>query len=165
MKPVRSYFFLAALMVFLSAAVCPALDPNWTKTDFDSITLSNISSQNQTSVGNSTITIYTEVNIHIIADNTAASQLTHQRGEAKEDTLVTEYRLTFDGDGSSATGAADTGYVQYNSFLSEPVTVTHFGSDNYVDVTLWVRAGNRTGNVANRGIYNATQTLTITWSD
>jgi hypothetical protein len=79
------------------------------------------------------------------------------------DTLVTEYKLTFDGDGSSATGASTVDYTSYESFLNPAVSVTHVGGDDAVIVTLYVRAGNYLGDLANSGSYSATQTLTASW--
>lgn len=80
------------------------------------------------------------------------------------DVLVTEYKLEFDGDGSTETGGSNTAYVQYDSFLSPAVNITYVPGDDDVAVTLWVRASNIADNVADSGVYTATQTLTVAWA-
>jgi hypothetical protein len=80
------------------------------------------------------------------------------------DTLVTEYKLEFDGDGVSETGGSNTEYIPYNSFLSPAVTIKYYPGDNEVAVTLWVKASNTADNVADSGEYSAKQTLTVTWA-
>jgi hypothetical protein len=126
--------------------------------DFSTIVLSNIQTRNQAPESSSSTTLYTSGNAEISADNTTTAQLS-----SATDTLVTEYKLTFDGDGSSATGGADTTYAAYDNFLSTPATVTYVTDDNDVDVTLHVRASNYAGDLANAGTYTATQTLTVHW--
>lgn len=161
MKVIINNFVIAILILILLSGTAYTVDVMYWDSDFDPIALANITSQAQTQQGSATITLFTNGNTELSADNTATAQFLEDG--AGTDTLVTEYRLSFDGDGSSATGRADTSYETYDSFLSTPVAVTYVTDDNDVDVTLWVRASNTSDNVANSGLYNATQTLTVSW--
>jgi hypothetical protein len=133
-------------------------DGRWWDKDFAGISLSPIASHGQTQQGSVAVILYVSGDSTISADNSITSQLRNAT-----DGLVTEYKLEFDGDGGSNTGAANTLYAEYNSFLSTPVEVRHAPGDDDVVVTLWVKASNRPDNVADSGLYNATQTLTISW--
>ena len=126
--------------------------------NFDPIALSSIASQAQTPQGSVMVVLNTNGNVEISADNSATAQLS-----CATDTLVTEYKLSFDGDGSGATGGANTSYETYDSFLSTPVSLTYVVSDDTVEVTLYVRASNSPDDVADSDTYNATQTLTVSW--
>jgi len=108
--------------------------------------------------GSATTTLHTDGNVQITADNNATAQLSFG-----SDTLVTEYKLEYDGDGSTTTGGSTVDWTVYDLFLSSASDVTHVVGDDYVDVTLSVRASNDGGNVADAGTYTATQTLTAHW--
>ncbi len=95
----------------------------------------------------------------LTADNSAAAQL-----HSATDTLVTEYKIDFDGDGFSHTGGTGTVYTDYASFLSPGIQIKYVPGDKEVQVTLWIRASNQPDDVADSGIYSATQTLTVAWS-
>jgi hypothetical protein len=127
--------------------------------DFNSIGLGHIGSRTQVCDGNSQITLYTTGNAEISADNTATARLTKAGGA----NLYTEYKLEFDGNGASATGGSTVDFTSYDSFLSSHATVTHISGDDAVQVTLYVRASNYTGQLADAGDYSATQTLTVSW--
>jgi len=126
--------------------------------NFGPISLLSISSQAQSREDSSATTLYTSGNAQITADNTATAQLS-----CATDTLDTQYKLAFDGDGSSATGGSNTSYESYNTFLSSPATVTYIADDNDVQITLYVRASNYADEVSDSDTYNATQTLTVSW--
>ena len=127
--------------------------------DFNDITVTeHITTQNSVVSGSSTTTLYTSDDAEISADNSATAQLS--LGSC---TLVTEYRLTFDGDGSSATGSSTVDWTSYDSFLSPAAGITHISDDNDVEVTLYVRASNQANQLADAGTYTATQTLTAHW--
>jgi hypothetical protein len=96
--------------------------------------------------------------VEISADHSTEAQLS-----SAGDTLVTEYRLTFDGDGSSKTGRTDTDYKTYDIFLTPAADVTYVADDNDVVVTLHVKASNYANDLANAGTYTAKQTLTVHW--
>ena len=87
----------------------------------------------------------------------------HASDDGYSCTLVTEYRLTFDGDGSSATGGSTVDWTSYDSFLSPAAGITYIADDNDVEVTLYVRASNQANQLADAGTYTATQTLTAHW--
>jgi len=126
--------------------------------EFTDITLTAISSQSQVSEDSSTVTLFMDGDAEISADNSTASRLS-----LGTDSLVTEYKLSFDGNGASATGGSNTTYESYDSFLTTASTVTYVAVDDNVDVTLYVRVTNNLNDVADSGVYNATQTLTVTW--
>jgi hypothetical protein len=130
---------------------------NW-ESSFDPITLPSITSKNQMSEGSSSATLSISGDVEIRADNSAEAQLSYAT-----DTLVTEYKLTFDGNGKSATGGTDTDYQTYNGFLTPAVRVTHVTSDDDVEVTLHVKASNYANDLPDAGEYTATQTLTVHW--
>jgi len=127
--------------------------------DFDPITLSNITAQNGVSEGEAQVRLFTSGDAEISADNTDTARLT----EAGGDSLYTEYKIKFDGNGISKTGGLTVSYTSYGSFLITPAYVTHIPDDNDVKVTLSVKASNYTGQLANAGTYTATQTLTVHW--
>jgi len=127
--------------------------------NFPAIALSNIASQGASVTGTSMMTLYTNGDVHISANNTTAAQLTGPNN----DTLVTEYGLAYDGDGLTNTGGNTVNYTLHNLFLAAPSVVTHVPNDGAVEVTLSVRASNETGTLANAGLYSTTQTLTATW--
>jgi hypothetical protein len=134
---------------------------NW-ESSFDPITLPSITSKNQMSEGSSSATLSINGDVEISADNPnpAEAQLSYAT-----DTLVTEYKLTFDGDGKSATGGIDTSYETYETFLTTAIRLTHIEYDDDVEVTLHVKASNYANDLPDAGTYTATQTLTVHWVD
>ncbi|MHC4592026.1 MAG: hypothetical protein ACYS8L_04935 [Planctomycetota bacterium] len=148
----------AVALVVVSLPLARAQVMQWSG-NFGAINLPSITTQSSVVTGNSTAELETTGNCELTADNSATAQLSGPGG----DVLVTEYSLTFDGDGASATGAATVDYTTYSSFLSPAVAITHVGGDDYVQVTLHVRAQNFAGDVANAGAYSATQTITASW--
>ena len=160
MKNVINYIVIPALIFFTCPISIRAADYLEWNSDFDQISLLSIASRAQTREGSSTVTLLTNGNAEITADNTPG-------GPAElscfTDILITEYRLLFSDDGSGATGGADTDYAEYDTFLSSAASVTYITDDNDVDVTLWIRASNNLDEVADSDTYNATQTLTATW--
>lgn len=152
----------------------------WSAEDFAPIDLddqsgSQITSKADVSEGFITLTLWTNSNITLGADNTlhGPAELTHSRGDldGNEDTLVTKYMLSTDGDGDPQTGADEDAVTAsgsdvwevYNTFLTPALAVTHFNTDGNVIVRLDVQATNDDNNVADVGLYEATQTITATW--
>lgn len=127
--------------------------------NFSPIALANIASRTDAPNGSSQITLSTNGDAEISADNTNTARLTESGG----DHLYTEYKLEFDGDGVSTTGGSTVDFTSYDSFLSSPAAVTYIPDDNDVQVTLYVRASNYTGQLADAGNYSAAQTLTVSW--
>jgi len=148
----------AVVLTFLCSVLVMSQDFMYWESDFDAITMPDITTRDTESEGEGEATLFTSGDAEISADNSTTAQLS-----SATDTLVTEYKLRFDGDGSSATGGTDTTYVSYDSFLTTPAAITYVSDDNDVDVTLHVRAGNYAGQLANAGTYTATQTLTVHW--
>jgi len=126
--------------------------------EFDPIVLQDIQSKDQVREGSSSAEIQTDGNAEISANNTTTAQLS-----SATDTLVTEYKLTFDGDGVSTTGGSTVDFTSYDSFLSSPAPVSYVADDDFVMVTLYVRATNYAGDLADAGTYSAAQTLTVHW--
>jgi len=129
------------------------------ESNFGPITLANIATQNGFSEGESQVKLFTSGDAEISADNTNAARLTGPGG----DSLYTQYKLKFDGNGISKTGGSNVKYTDYDSFLSTPTYVTHILGDDDVKVTLSVMVSNYAGELANAGTYTATQTLTVHW--
>jgi hypothetical protein len=177
MKSLAKVLLLVTVVLFLAPGLVLA-DPNDTDAtcsvtvtvdnimewsgNFSGIDLGTITSQGDIVDGNDTTTLYTNGNVDITADNTATAQLSNGDPNSS-DTLVTEYKLTYDGDGASATGGSTVDWTEYDTFLSSASVVTHISEDGAVEVRLWARASNPAGEVADAGSYGATQTLTASW--
>jgi len=149
-------------VVILTLICCAQLsgqDFMYWESNFSPITLLNIENRDRVREGSSFTTLFTSGDAEISADNTAAARLNGPGGDG----LYTEYKLEFDGDGSSETGRATVDFTSYDSFLSPAVLVTYVPDDNDVQVTLSVRASNYPNELANAGEYTATQTLTVYW--
>ena len=146
-----------------TAAVTCTVDEiiEWSADSFPAIELANITAQGTEPYASQPLVLYTNGNVDISANHTSAAQLS--KTGLTPDTLVTKYKLQYDGDGDTHTGGAMVDWTLYGSFLSTPSTVTHHSGDGAVQVTLSVKASNVTGNVANAGDYTATQTLTAAW--
>ena len=160
MKFVVSHFAFVSAILLLSGIIAYPADVMYWESNFAPIALANITSQGQTQEGNATVTLNTNGNVEISANNTVSGPA---ELSCATDTLVTEYKLSYDGNGSGATGGANTSYETYNSFLSTPSSVTYVADDNDVQVTLYIRASNSADDVADSDMYSATQTLTVTW--
>ena len=170
----RFVFCAAALLVMTGAGSIWASPPSTTATcaisgsvseimewdtAFPAISLASITTQSQQVTGSAVTTLYTNGNVDITADNTSAARLTSAGGA----TLVTEYSLSYDGNGLAATGGSAVLYATYDTFLSTPSRITHVTGDGAVVLTLGVRASNHPGDVSEATSYNATQTLTASW--
>ena len=131
--------------------------------NFSTIALSAITTQTSAPTSSQTATLYTNGNVDITADVTGTeAQLA--LGTDPNQTLVTSYRLTDDGDGSATTGGTDeTEYTGYATFISSGYTITHVAGDGVDVITLYAKAENPSGEVADAGNYTALQTLTATW--
>lgn len=131
----------------------------WSDTGFPAINLADLTAQNSSSSGSATLTLYTNGDVKITADNSDVAQL------SKDDSnkLVTEYKLEYDGSGVNETGSSTTAWSDYGSFLGEGSEVTHISGDGAVEVTLSVRALVEAIRPDDSGEYNATQTLTVCW--
>jgi hypothetical protein len=152
-----SRYLICCLIVFVAAVPIPAEDSMYWDGDFGDIAL-HLTTRTIPVEENATITLYTTGDVHISANNSGtAARLT--RGS---DFLITEYRLVYDSSGG--TTGSEVPYTAYNLFLATPSDVTHAPGDDEVQVTLWVRASNQPGNVADAGDYTATLILTTSWA-
>ena len=128
--------------------------------DFSAMNLETTDDRDDQLMGSDTTTLYTKGNVDITAENDTDAELSEPAGG---DTLHTEYSLSYDGDGSSATGSSTVSYTVHSSFLGSASTVTHVDADEAVVVTLGARATNAAGTLADSGDYSATLTLTLSW--
>ena len=160
MKPTVAHIAVVAILFVCLPLLIGADYMYWDDSHFPAIALTNIQTRDQVREASSSLAIFLNVNAEISADNTAAAQLTHA---ASGDNLVTEYMLTFDGDGVSTTGSTPTSYQSYDQFLTSPAAINYITDDNDVTVTLHVKASNSAGKLADAGTYTATQTLTVHW--
>jgi hypothetical protein len=144
--------------------------------DLDAQNNGHIIAQGTILEGSATTTLWTNCNVKLSADNLTdpnMALLTHQRTDTHghHDALVTKYKITTDGDGDPYTGAtlgaigasSSTTWTDYDQFIATPLAITHVNTDGNVEVTLWVQASNDTDNVADAGLYTATQTITAAW--
>lgn len=157
MKPTVTHIVVSVCL----ALICSALllgDASW-QSDFDPITLPDITSMDAVEQDSDQITLNLTEDVEMSADNSTTARLDGPVG----DWLRTRYQLTFDGDGVTASGASDTNWNLYDQFLNPSVTITHVPGDDIVLVRLRVLAANRNDEVSNAGLYTATQTLTATW--
>ena len=138
----------------------------WEGGNFAALAPADITAQASAPTDSETYTLWTNCNVTLTATNTDLAELTHSRdGGAMEDTLVTKYKIAFDGDGATATGGTDSAdWILYSSFLSPALEITHFNTDGAVEVTLYVQATNDSDNVADTGLYQAVQTITAAWA-
>ncbi len=161
MKSIKSHIIIAVLAIIVLPVIICAEDYIRWDSNFDAIGLDNISLRNGTSENSAAVTLFISGDVSISADNEVNGSAELKNGT---DSLATEYKLEFDGTGSGGkTGANNTEYAEYNSFLSPAVNITYVPDDNDVAVTLWVRASNYENDLSDSGQYTATQTLTVTW--
>lgn len=157
MKSKLSSILIALILISLWTELLVGSFMDW-DSSFGPISLPNIASREQISEGSSSANLSINGDVEISADNSAAAQLS-----SVGDTLVTEYKLTFDGTGSGTTGGAGTTYETYDTFLTTAAPVTHVIGDDDVEVTLHVKASNYVNDPADAGTYTAAQTLTVHW--
>ncbi len=158
MKLVVAYIIVVILILICFPLLLGADFMYWSG-NFSPIALQNIGNRDQVRQGSSQVTLFTNGDAEISADNTNAARLTEVGGVS----LYTEYKLEFDGNGTSKTGGSTVDFTSYDSFLNPSVSVTHVPDDNDVQVTLSVKVSNYPNELANAGDYSATQTLTVSW--
>lgn len=177
MKKVAKIIFVIAILAMprMAFAVDPGPDSascnitvtvtqiiEWSAASYADIALANITAQADQPTGTRDFTLYTNCNVSLTSDTTNTAQLTNTTAPST-DTLTTEYSLSYDGDGSAATGGAAVAWTNYDTFIGGGSSVTHVDGDGAVVATLSVRASNPAGEVADAGDYTATQTLTASW--
>jgi hypothetical protein len=148
--------------VIVITSVCSSLlisqDFMYWESNFESITIPNITSRDAEEEGEGEATLFTSGDCEISADNSTTAQLS--LGLA---TLRTQYKLRFDGTGTTKTGGPQVNFTDYDTFLSTPASVTHVAGDDDVVVKLVVKVTNYADQLADAGTYSATQTLTVHW--
>ena len=152
---------LGACATAAVAAACLANSSfmNWEGAHFGAITLADISTRTGVSTGSAMLGLDMNGDVQISADISANAQLRGPNGAA----LLTEYALSFDGNGLSLSGAPDVPYTAHSSFLNPPLRLTHIPGDDQVRVTLSVRATHPPGAAVDAGLYSATARLTVSW--
>ncbi len=150
---------LSVFLLVLSSFPLRAAEEMYWDSSFGSIGLGTLTAMSDAPTGSATARLVMTGDVELSADNTTTAQLS----EAGGDTLITDYKMTFDGDGGSATGRATVDWASYDTFLSPSVTVSHVVGDDDVDVTLYARAQMDPAEAPNAGNYSATQTITAHW--
>jgi len=148
-----------AILTFVCSELLMSQGVMYWESNFEPIALVNITTRDGVSEGDAQVRLFTSGNAEISADNTDAARLTGPGG----DSLYTEYKLRFDGNGINKTGGSAVSFTSYDSFLSSPASVIHVPGDDEVRVTLSVKVSNYANQLANAGTYSATQTLTVHW--
>ncbi len=159
MKLRVTHIISVAILTFVCSELLMSQDFMYWESNFEPIALAAISTRDGVSEGDANVKLFTSGNAEISADNTDAARLTGPGG----DSLYTEYKLKFDGNGTSETGGSKVNFTSYDTFLSTPAFVTYVPGDDEVKVTLSVKVSNYNGQLANAGTYTATQTLTVHW--
>ena len=150
---------IAVILILICLPLLMGADFMYWESDFGPIVLPNLTTREGESEGEAEVNLFTTGDVEISADNTDTARLTKSGGGS----LYTAYKLKFDGDGVSETGGSTVSFTSYDSFLITPVYVTYVPDDNDVKVTLSVNAKNYNDQLADAGIYTATQTLTVSW--
>jgi len=134
----------------------------WEGANFAAINLTTIDEKGETPEGSAVYTLWLNCNVALTADNAATAQLDNV-DDGGSDTLNTEYKVAYDDVGG--TTGADTAYEDYSTFINGAGSaITHVDGDGAVEITLWAKAFNNTDEVADAGVYQATQTLTAAWT-
>jgi len=160
MKLTASYIIFIVIIALICSVHLSSQDFMYWESDFNPIVLPNLTTrEGQSDGGSNLVALFTSGNVEISADNSTNARLDGPGG----DYLITKYKLNFDGDGVTQTGAPNGVMTEYNEFLVPPVQITHVVGDDDVGITLEVRAMNAANDLANAGDYTAIQTLTAHW--
>lgn len=107
----------------------------WSETSFPKIDLGSPTVKNKQAIGETILTLYTNGNVTIKADNSDTSELSFGPY-----TLLTKYKLKYDGSGVEQTGGRPTAWHSFDTFLAEGTDIVHISTSGAVDVILSVRA-------------------------
>ena len=130
----------------------------WSEPYFPDIALGELTTQNKQATNKVMLTLYTNGDVTITANNKNTAELSFNTN-----TLLTEYKLEYDGSGLSQSGGRKTDWCQSGSFLKKGSHITHIPGDGGVVVTLSVRASVEKIHSENSGRYTAFQILTACW--
>jgi len=130
----------------------------WSETHFPDIDLGELTAKNNQATGEAVLTLYTNGDVTITADNGNSAELSFGTN-----TLLTKYKLRYDGSGVKQTGGRLTAWCPFDTFLKEGTDIVHIPTDGAVEVILLVRASIENIRPENSGRYTAIQTLTACW--
>ena len=130
----------------------------WSESSFPGIDLGSLTVKNKQAIGETTLTLYTNGDVTITADNSNTTELSFG-----PHTLLTKYKLRYDGSGVKQTGGRPTTWCSFDTFLKESTDIVHIPTDGAVEIILSVKASIENIYRENSGQYNAIQTLTACW--
>lgn len=131
----------------------------WSDDSFSAIDLGNLTAENKEVSGSSSLVLYTNGDVQVIADNSDAARLSNDGIH----NLVTQYKLEYDGEGMGQTGGRTVDWSDYDRFLAGGSQITHICGDGAVEVILSIRAFRNPAYTIETGRYTARQTLTVCW--
>lgn len=124
----------------------------WSNDAFEDIDLGELSPKRREAAGQSVLTLYTNGDVVITADNSPKAELSNGLRR-----LDTRYRL------QCGSGFLQTGWCAYDEFLKQAVEIIHEPTDGAVVVILSVKARADDFSSRSGGEYTAVQTLTVCW--
>lgn len=130
----------------------------WSETTFPDIDLGELNTQKKQAAGESSLTLYTNGDVTITADNSSSAEMS-----SGPYTLQTEYQLRCDGSGVEQTGGRPSEWCTFDTFLKEAAEIIHIPTDGEVEIILSVKASVKDIRPEDTGSYNAIQTLTACW--
>ncbi|MHC4125675.1 MAG: hypothetical protein ACYSRR_04380 [Planctomycetota bacterium] len=130
----------------------------WSEISFPKVDLGSLTAKNKQAIGKTTLILYTNGDVILSADNDNSAELSFG-----PNTLLTKYKLRYDGSGVKQTGGRATAWRSFDTFLEEGADIIHIPTDGAVEVILSIRASIKNIRPENSGQYNAIQTLTACW--
>ncbi|MCE5341092.1 MAG: hypothetical protein LLF92_08195 [Planctomycetaceae bacterium] len=124
----------------------------WSEASFQDIDLGELSPKRTEAAGQSVLTLYTNGDVIITADNSETAKLSNGRYQIR-----TQYQL------QCGSGTVSTQWCAYDTFLKEAVEIIHRQTDGAVVVILSVKAQTNDFRPGSGGEYAAVQTLTACW--
>ncbi len=124
----------------------------WSDASFSEIDLGELSPRRTETAGQSVLTLYTNGDVMITADNSPTAELSNGTHR-----IQTQYQLRYD------SGILSTEWCAYDVFLKEALEIVHNQTDGGVVVILSVKARENDFQPGSGGEYTAVQTLTACW--
>ncbi len=160
----KSYLFIAVFVSSLAAGLAWAVPSPTSATCNISCTVAEVAEWSRNSLPvaididaspSTSLVLYTNGDVKITADNPDTVQLSKD--------ALTVYKLEYNGCGTDQTDGRAVTCSQYDSFLSNDLTVRRIPSDGTVEVILSVKVSSETIHLVDSGRHCATQTLTVCW--
>jgi len=107
----------------------------WSETDFSDINLGELTGDNKQAIGETALTLYTNGDVTITADNSNTAELSFD-----SHVLMTKYKLRYNGLGIKQIGDNSTVWHPFNTFLKKATDIVHTPTDGAVEVILSVKA-------------------------